>query len=198
MALTYTALGLVVAAAGLHSRRRYSTHTCSLASLSSLPSGDVNVWLVYPATPLFAANALTLMSNRQQGGSPGGVFVMGRLPDWSVHHAPPHRLARFCLYRPKREHVAGRRHALSLCVGMGLPLMLITVFGNRLLPKRARGWNKSKPRLVLWSSHCRFPAGASDWWYMGITLVVGAWVAFFGWAFITSLQAKRGWMRWCK
>ncbi|XNM61656.1 cytochrome c biogenesis protein CcdA [Escherichia coli] len=37
MALTYTALGLVVAAAGLQSRRRYSAHTCSLASPSSLP-----------------------------------------------------------------------------------------------------------------------------------------------------------------
>ncbi len=30
MALTYTALGLVVAAAGLQFGRRYSTHTCSI------------------------------------------------------------------------------------------------------------------------------------------------------------------------
>ncbi len=81
MALTYTALGLVVAAAGLQFRRRYSTHTCSLASLSSLPCWDVNVWLVYSATPLFAANTSQLMSNRQQGGSPSGVFVMGAMPD---------------------------------------------------------------------------------------------------------------------
>ncbi|XNM61658.1 hypothetical protein ACLK1T_09450 [Escherichia coli] len=30
---------------------------------------------------------------------------------------------------------------------------------------------------------------------MGITLVVGAGCRILGWAFITSLQAKRGWMR---
>ncbi|XNM61657.1 hypothetical protein ACLK1T_09445 [Escherichia coli] len=34
-------------------------------------------------------------------------------------------------------------------LGMGLPLMLITVFGNRLLPKSGPWMNKSKPRLVL-------------------------------------------------
>ena len=34
-------------------------------------------------------------------------------------------------------------------LGMGLPLMLITVFGTACCRKAARGWNKSKPRLGL-------------------------------------------------
>ncbi len=57
MALTYTALGLVVAAAGLQFpggatapiRAHWPRHRLYLA-------GDVNVWLVYSTTPLFAAN----------------------------------------------------------------------------------------------------------------------------------------------
>ncbi len=81
MALTYTALGLVVAAQGYSSRRRYSTHTCSLASPRLYLAGDVNVWLVYSTTPLLLQTRLTLMSNRQQGGSPGGGLLWGRLPD---------------------------------------------------------------------------------------------------------------------
>jgi thiol:disulfide interchange protein len=45
-------------------------------------------------------------------------------------------------------------------LGMGLPLMLITVFGNRLLPKAAHGWNMSKPLLAL--SFWRFPSSYSN------------------------------------
>ncbi len=145
----YTALGLVVAAAGLQFQAALSTHTCSLASPSSLPCWRCQCWLVYSTTPLFAANTSHVDEHRQQGGSPGGVFVMGAIAGLSVHHAPPHRLARFCCISPKAEHVAGRRHALSLCVGHGPAVMLITVFGNRLLPKSGPWMEKSKPRLVL-------------------------------------------------
>ncbi len=83
MALTYTALGLVVAAAGLQFRggatapirAHWPRHRLYLA-------GDVNVWLVYSATPLFAAN--TSHADEQ---SPTGrltrrcVYYGGRLPD---------------------------------------------------------------------------------------------------------------------
>ncbi len=81
MALTYTALGLGLPPQGYSSRRRYSTHTCSLPRHRLYLAGDVNVWLVYPATPSSLQTRLTLMSNRQQGGSLAVCLLWGRLPD---------------------------------------------------------------------------------------------------------------------
>lgn len=81
-------------------------------------------------------------------------------------------------------------------LGMGLPLMLVTVFGNRLLPK-------SGP----WMAHVKTAFGfvilalpvflleriIGEAWGLRLWSLLG--VAFFGWAFITSLQARRAWMR---
>lgn len=79
---------------------------------------------------------------------------------------------------------------------MGLPLILVTVFGNRLLPK-------SGP----WMSHVKTAFGFvilalpvfllerifGDQWGLRLWSMLG--VAFFSWAFITSLGATRPWMR---
>lgn len=81
-------------------------------------------------------------------------------------------------------------------LGMGLPLILVTVFGNRLLPK-------SGP----WMSHVKTAFGfvilalpvflleriLGDQWGLRLWSMLG--VAFFSWAFITSLGATRPWMR---
>lgn len=81
-------------------------------------------------------------------------------------------------------------------LGMGLPLILVTVFGNRLLPK-------SGP----WMSHVKTAFGfvilalpvflleriLGDQWGLQLWSMLG--VAFFSWAFITSLGATRPWMR---
>ncbi len=81
-------------------------------------------------------------------------------------------------------------------LGMGLPLILVTVFGNRLLPK-------SGP----WMSHVKTAFGFvilalpvfllerifGDQWGLRLWSMLG--VAFFSWAFITSLGATRPWMR---
>ncbi len=78
MALTYTALGLVVAAAGLQFQAALQ-HPYVLIGLSV-----VFILLALSMFGLFTLQLpsalqtrLTLMSNRQQGGSAGGVFVMG-------------------------------------------------------------------------------------------------------------------------
>ncbi|SUI04516.1 thiol:disulfide interchange protein DsbD [Salmonella enterica subsp. indica] len=82
-------------------------------------------------------------------------------------------------------------------LGMGLPLMLVTVFGNRLLPK-------SGP----WMAHVKtafgfvilalpvFFTGADYWRGLGFTSVVAAgrrflWLGLYHPAF----QARRAWMR---
>lgn len=92
MALTYTALGLVVAAAGLQfqaalqhpyvwsacRRCLYCWRSpCSACSPLQLPSS--------------LQTRLTLLSNKRQGGSPGGVFAMGAIAGLICSPALPRR-----------------------------------------------------------------------------------------------------------
>lgn len=49
-------------------------------------------------------------------------------------------------------------------LGMGLPLMLITVFGNRLLPKSGPWMEQVKTAFGFCDPRTAgLPAGASDW-----------------------------------
>ncbi|MFH7091839.1 protein-disulfide reductase DsbD, partial [Klebsiella pneumoniae] len=80
MALTYTALGLVVAAAGLQFQAALQ-HPYVLVGLSA-----VFILLALSMFGLFTLQLpsslqtrLTLLSNKRQGGSPGGVFAMGAI-----------------------------------------------------------------------------------------------------------------------
>lgn len=92
MALTYTALGTVVAAAGLQFRAALQ-HPYVLIGLSV-------VFLVLALSmfglftlqlPSSLQTRLTLMSNRQQGGSAGGVFAMGAIAGLICSLAPRRR-----------------------------------------------------------------------------------------------------------
>jgi thiol:disulfide interchange protein DsbD len=97
MALTYTALGLVVAAAGLQFQAALQ-HPYVLIGLSV-----VFILLALSMFGLFTLQLpsslqtrLTLMSNRQQGGSAGGVFAMGAIAGLICSPAPPHHSALSC------------------------------------------------------------------------------------------------------
>lgn len=92
MALTYTALGLVVAAAGLQFQAALQ-HPYVLIGLSA-----VFILLALSMFGLFTLQLpsslqtrLTLMSNRQQGGSAGGVFAMGAIAGLICSPAPLRR-----------------------------------------------------------------------------------------------------------
>ena len=77
MALTYTALGLVVAAAGLQFQAalQHPYVLIGLAIVFTLLAMSM-FGLFTLQLPSSLQTRLTLMSNRQQGGSPGGVFVI--------------------------------------------------------------------------------------------------------------------------
>ncbi|EGT5737721.1 protein-disulfide reductase DsbD, partial [Cronobacter dublinensis subsp. dublinensis] len=80
MALTYTALGLIVAAAGLQFQAALQSPwvlvTLSVVFILLALSMFGAFTLQLPAS---LQTRLTLMSNRQRGGSPGGVFAMGAI-----------------------------------------------------------------------------------------------------------------------
>ncbi len=198
MALTYTALGLVVAAAGLQFQAALQ-HPYVLIGLSALfvLLAASMFGLFTLQLPSSLQTRLTLMSNRQQGGSAGGVFAMGALAGLICSPCTTAPLSAILLYIAQSGNMwLGGGTLYLYALGMGLPLILITVFGNRLLPKSGPWMETVKTAfgfVILALPVFLLERILGDIWGMRLWGLLG--VAFFGWAFITSLQASRPWMR---
>ncbi|WEF27827.1 protein-disulfide reductase DsbD [Klebsiella aerogenes] len=198
MAVTYTALGMVVAAAGLQFQAALQ-HPYVLIGLSvvfiALALSMFGLFTLQ--LPSSLQTRLTLMSNTRQGGSPGGVFAMGAIAGLICSPCTTAPLSAILLYIAQSGNLwLGGGTLYLYALGMGLPLILVTVFGNRLLPK-------SGP----WMAHVKTAFGfvilalpifllervIGEAWGLRLWSLLG--VAFFGWAFITSLGATRPWLR---
>ncbi|MCK7452618.1 protein-disulfide reductase DsbD [Enterobacter chengduensis] len=198
MALTYTALGLVVAAAGLQFQAALQ-HPYVLIGLSA-----IFILLALSMFGLFTLQLpsalqtrLTLMSNRQQGGSPGGVFVMGAIAGLICSPCTTAPLSAILLYIAQSGNMwLGGGTLYLYALGMGLPLILVTVFGNRLLPKSGPWMETVKTAfgfVILALPVFLLERIIGDAWGMRLWAMLG--VTFFAWAFIISLGAKKPWMR---
>lgn len=198
MALTYTALGLVVAAAGLQFQAALQ-HPYVLIGLSG-----VFILLALSMFGLFTLQLpsalqtrLTLMSNRQQGGSAGGVFAMGAIAGLICSPCTTAPLSAILLYIAQSGNMwLGGGTLYLYALGMGLPLILVTVFGNRLLPKSGPWMETVKTAfgfVILALPVFLLERILGDAWGLRLWAMLG--VAFFAWAFIVSLGAKRPWMR---
>jgi thiol:disulfide interchange protein DsbD len=198
MALTYTALGLVVAAAGLQFQAALQ-HPYVLIGLSV-----IFILLALSMFGLFTLQLpsalqtrLTLMSNRQQGGSAGGVFAMGAIAGLICSPCTTAPLSAILLYIAQSGNLWFGGGTLYLyALGMGLPLILVTVFGNRLLPKSGPWMETVKTAfgfVILALPVFLLERVIGDVWGLRLWAMLG--VAFFIWAFIASLEAKKAWMR---
>ncbi len=194
MALTYTALGLVVAAAGLQFQAALQ-HPYVLTGLSIL-----FILLALSMFGLFTLQLpsslqtrLTLMSNRQQGGSAGGVFAMGAIAGLICSPCTTAPLSAILLYIAQSGNLwLGGGTLYLYALGMGLPLILITVFGNRLLPKSGPWMESVKTAfgfVILALPVFLLERVLGETWGLRMWSALG--VAFFGWAFITSLGSTR-------
>ena len=198
MALTYTALGLVVAAAGLQFQAalQHPYVLIGLAVIFTLLALSM-FGLFTLQLPSSLQTRLTLMSNRQQGGSPGSVFAMGAIAGLICSPCTTAPLSAILLYIAQSGNMwLGGGTLYLYALGMGFPLMLITVFGNRLLPKSGPWMEHVKTAfgfVILALPVFLLERIVGDEW--GVRLWSLLAVAFFGWAFITSLQAKHAWMR---
>lgn len=198
MALTYTALGLVVAAAGLQFQAalQHPYVLIGLAVIFTLLALSM-FGLFTLQLPSSLQTRLTLMSNRQQGGDPGSVFAMGAIAGLICSPCTTAPLSAILLYIAQSGNMwLGGGTLYLYALGMGLPLMLITVFGNRLLPKSGPWMEHVKTAfgfVILALPVFLLERIVGDEWSVRLWSLLG--VAFFGWAFITSLQAKHAWMR---
>lgn len=197
MALTYTALGVIVAAAGL----RFQAVLQSPAVLIGLSA--LFVLLALSMFGLFTLQLpsslqtrLTLLSNRQQGGSLPGVFLMGALAGLICSPCTTAPLSAILLYIAQSGNMLAGAGTLWLyAFGMGLPLIAVTLFGNRLLPKSGAWMQTVKEGfgfVILALPVFLLERVIGEVW--GIRLWSLLAVAFFSWAFI-SLKAVNGWLR---
>ncbi len=141
MALTYTLLGLVVASAGLQFQAALQ-HPYVLTGLS--------IMFVLLALSMFGLYTLQLpsgiqtwlnnQSNKQEGGNIGGVFLMGAISGLVCSPCTTAPLSGALLYVAQSgDLLTGGVALYALGIGMGIPLIIVAVFGNKLLPK-AGAW----------------------------------------------------------
>lgn len=143
MALTYTLLGLMVAAIGL---------PFQIALQSPIVLVTLSVIFVLLAFSMFGLftlqlplswqNKLMQLSQRQNGGAFGGVFVMGAVAGLVASPCTSAPLSGALLYVAQSGNLTiGALTLYFLALGMGVPLMLITLFGNKVLPKSGNWLN---------------------------------------------------------
>ena len=136
MALTYTLLGLIVAAAGL-SFQATLQHPYVLIIISALfillalsMFGLYNLQL-----PSSLQTKLIKWSDHQKRGSYFGVFIMGALAGLICSPCTTAPLSTILLYIAQSGDILiGSLTIYLYALGMGLPLIGIILFGHRLLP----------------------------------------------------------------
>ncbi|WP_150539212.1 protein-disulfide reductase DsbD [Actinobacillus vicugnae] len=137
MALTYTLLGLIVAAIGLPFQIALQSPPVliSLAILFTILAASM-FGLFEIRLPNAWQQTLNAMSQQQQGGALGSVFVMGMIAGLVASPCTSAPLSGALLYVAQSgDLLTGGLALYLLALGMGIPLVLITLFGNRILPK---------------------------------------------------------------
>lgn len=191
MAITYSALGIVVALAGLRYQAMLQ-HPVVLIVLAAMfvllalsMLGVYNLQL-----PSKWQNYLNQISQQQRGGAHRSVFVMGVLSGLIASPCTTAPLSGVLLFIAQSGDVAvGASVLYALSLGMGLPLILFGTTGGKLLPK-AGAWMNVVKRVfgvVLFAVAVLFierllPVAVADW----------LWVAFISvsslYLIVTSLR----------
>lgn len=137
MALTYTLLGLVVAAIGLPFQIALQSPPVliGLAILFTILALSM-FGLFEIRLPNSWQQKLNDLSQQQKGGSLFSVFVMGMIAGLVASPCTSAPLSGALLYVAQSGDLfTGGLALYLLALGMGIPLILITLFGNRILPK---------------------------------------------------------------
>ncbi|WP_040976546.1 protein-disulfide reductase DsbD [Necropsobacter massiliensis] len=146
MALTYTLLGLAVAAIGLPFQIALQSPYVLIGLSIVFGLLSLSMFGLFTLQlPSAWQTRLTLLSQRQKGGAFGGVFVMGMIAGLVASPCTSAPLSGALLYVAQSgDLLTGALTLYLLALGMGLPLVLITLFGNRILPKSGEWMEKVK------------------------------------------------------
>ena len=148
MALTYTLLGLVVAAIGLPFQVALQ-HPYVMIGLSIIFALlALSMFGVFTLQlPSSLQTKLSLLSQQQKAGAFGGVFLMGMIAGLVASPCTSAPLSGALLYVAQSGDLfTGAITLYLLALGMGVPLILITLFGNKILPKSGM-WMETVKKL---------------------------------------------------
>lgn len=146
MALTYTLLGLTVAAIGLPFQIALQ-HPYVMIGLSVLFTLlALSMFGVFTLQlPSSLQTKLNALSQKQTSGAFGGAFLMGMIAGLVASPCTSAPLSGALLYVAQSgDLTTGALTLYLLALGMGVPLMLITLFGNKILPKSGEWMNTVK------------------------------------------------------
>lgn len=199
MAITYTLLGVMVAAAGLRFQAALQNPVL-LMGLAGL--------FILLALSMFGAFSLQLpasvqtrlagWSNRQQGGSLLGVALMGAIAGLICSPCTTAPLSAILLYIAQSGNLLSGASTLYLyALGMGLPLIAVTVFGNKLLLRRGPWMQTVKEGfgfVILALPLLLLERVVGDNWSLRLWSLWA--LAAAGWALIGCLRSQRTYARW--
>ena len=195
MALTYTLLGMAVAAAGLQFQAALQSPwvlivlSVMFIALALSMFGTFSLQL-----PSSLQTRLALWSNEQKGGSLPGVFIMGALAGLICSPCTTAPLSAILLYIAQSGNLLAGAGTLYLyALGMGIPLIIVTLFGNKLLPRSGPWMNNVKEGfgfVILALPVFLLERVVGDVWGLRLWSLLG--IAFFGWAFVLCLKSQRG------
>ncbi|WP_192954782.1 protein-disulfide reductase DsbD [Gallaecimonas mangrovi] len=148
MAVTYTALGLVVASLGAQAQAAFQQPAVLIGlsilfiALAVVMFTGINLQL----PPRFQEK-LNALSNKQKAGSVLGVLLMGVISGLVASPCTTAPLTGALLYVAQNGHLlVGALALYALSLGMGLPLMIIGSTGSKWLPK-AGAWMETIKHL---------------------------------------------------
>ena len=148
MALTYTLLGLIVAAIGLPFQVALQ-HPYVMIGLSIIfVLLALSMFGIFTLQlPSSLQTKLSLLSQQQKTGAFGGVFLMGMIAGLVASPCTSAPLSGALLYVAQSGDLfTGAITLYLLALGMGVPLILITLFGNKILPKSGM-WMETVKKL---------------------------------------------------
>lgn len=197
MAVTYTLLGLMVSASGLRFQA-FLQHPYVLAGLSVL--------FILLALSMFGVYQLQLpaalqtriagWANRQRSGSLAGVLAMGTLAGLICTPCTTAPLSALLLYIAQSGNLLSGGGTLYLyALGMGLPLIVVTLFGRRMLPESGPWMQYIKEGFgfVILALPVFLLARVFNDWEERLWSALGT--AFLVWAFVLTLRSHTGWIR---
>lgn len=196
MALTYALLGLAVAAVGLSLQVwLQSPYVLGAFALLFILLACSMFGLFTLQLPVSWQTKLTVLSQKQSAGMYGGVFMMGAIAGLIASPCTSAPLSGALLYVTQTgDLVTGALTLYLLALGMGTPLIAITVFGNKILPKSGAWMENVKiafgfvllalPIILL----ARF---LPNYWENILWSLLG--IAFFAWLITLAGKHSRIW-----
>src|ERR1700686_4683788 len=196
MAVTYTITGALFAAAGKQVQAVFQQPWIIMLFAALFVAMPLSMFGVYTLQmPGFIQTRVAQLSNRQRGGSFGGVAVMGMLSALIVTTCVgPVLVAALIVIGQTGDVLRGAAALFAMSLGMGAPLLIVGSSAGRWMP-RAGAWMDSVKRLfgalmlamAAWMLARIVPAR----WTLLLFVVPAIAAAIVLWGFVPVGHARR-------